>query len=166
VQFVKTAPIVVGDTLETGADGFLEVAMPDYSYISMSSNTSLEVVELDRVKKQSLYNFIRREVTLGKLYIEHKCYLRGQGECWVTRYRISRGATLAVRGTEFNMEQDEDGSTTLYLFEGIIEVSVTNLDKPVTLKAMEQLVIRQDGSIDGPTPLDAESVPHWWETGP
>jgi ferric-dicitrate binding protein FerR (iron transport regulator) len=73
---------------------------------------------------------------------------------------------MAVRGTEFSIEQNQDDSTTLFLYEGAIEASSAKLDRPVTLKANERLLIKQDGSIDGPKSLNAETVVRWWETAP
>ncbi|HJX33853.1 MAG TPA: hypothetical protein VJ373_01625 [Desulfatiglandales bacterium] len=166
VPFDGTTPIVAGDIMETDDDGFLEVVLSDHSYISMGANTSIEVSELDSDEKLSLYNIIRREFYLGKLNIKRKCYLPGRDGCWVSRYSIVPKVSIGVRGTEFNIEQNPDGGTTLIVLEGTLEVTDTNADKPVEVNAMEQLTIAKDGSIQGPISIETDSIQRWWETAP
>jgi hypothetical protein len=166
VPFDGNSPVVAGDIIETGKNGFLEIALPDYSYISIGANTSIEISELSREKKQSLYNILRTEFYLAKLNIKRKCYLPGRDGCWITRYRVAPNVAIGVRGTEFNIQQNSDGSTTLIVFEGVLEVTETNADKLIKVNAMEQLIIDKDASIHGPISVKADSIQRWWEIVP
>jgi len=167
IPFDGNSPIGAGDIIGTGKNGFLEVALPDHSYVSMGANTSIEISELNRDKKQSLYTILRTGVARGKLNIQAHCLQHGRAaDCWTPVYKITKLFAASIRGTEFNIEQNSDSSTTLIVFEGVIEVTDTNTNKPVTVSAMEQLLIRQDGSIHGPIPVKTDSIQRWWEIFP
>lgn len=164
VPFDGNSPIIAGDIIETGKNGFLEVALPDYSYVSMGANTSIEISELNGDKKQSLYTILKTAVATGKLNIQAHCLQHGRAaNCWTPVYKITELVAVSIRGTEFNIEQNSDGSTTLIVFEGALEVTETNTNKPVKVNAMEQLIIGKDGSIQGPISVKTDSIQRWWE---
>lgn len=48
------------------------------------------------------------------------------------------GALLAVRGTQFDVEVDREGETTLDVFEGIVEVQSSLQQQPMLVKAGEE----------------------------
>jgi hypothetical protein len=48
------------------------------------------------------------------------------------------GALLAVRGTQFDVEVDRSGNTTLDVFEGIVEVQSPLQPKPIFVRAGEE----------------------------
>ena len=158
-RFDGKSPLLEGDTIETGRDGFAELMLPDYSYVSAGADTALEILKLDAEQLQSTYNIIK-----GKVYILRACLkhaLEHRGACWFTHYR-THGAAVAVRGTEFSMEHGpEDASVTV--FEGEVEVTEKDTNRVVSAGGMQQLIIGKDGSVQGPVPVRADLIHRWWE---
>lgn len=150
-----------GDTVETGKSGFLEILMPDQSQVAVGADTVIEISRLDAEKMESAYRFIR-----GKLYMVRACLKEAadlRGICWVTQYRVG-GAVAAVRGTEFTVERNEDGSTAISVIEGTVEVTESDSGRVVSAKAMERVLIGEAGSVQGPIPMKPDAIRRWWET--
>ncbi|MCO6430792.1 MAG: FecR domain-containing protein, partial [Deltaproteobacteria bacterium] len=102
-------PIASGDKLETGPHGKLSLLLPDHML--------LKVAELT----QFIYNGIGPSGINGKL-LAGKVWLRGQKR--ETDFKIDTPtATAAIRGTEWYMEVAPDGSTTVGVIDGAVEVS-------------------------------------------
>jgi ferric-dicitrate binding protein FerR (iron transport regulator) len=150
-----------GDTVETGKSGFMELLMPDHSKVAVAANTAVEILRLDAEKLESAYRFIR-----GKLYVVRACLKEAmdlRGICWVTHYRVG-GGVAAVRGTEFTVERNEDGSTAIDVIEGTVDVSEGGSGRVVSAKTMERVLIGESGSVQGPIPLKPGAVGRWWES--
>lgn len=149
-----------GDTVETGKSGFLEILMPDHSQVAVGADTVIEILRLDAEKMESAYRFLR-----GKLYVVRACLKEAadlRGICWVTRYRLG-GAAMAVRGTEFTLERNEDGSTAINVIEGTVEITESDSGRIVSAGAMERVLIGEGGSVQGPIPLKPDAIRRWWE---
>jgi hypothetical protein len=149
-----------GDTVETGKSGFLELLMPDHSRMAVAADTAVEILRLDAEKLESAYRFIR-----GKLYMVRACLKEAadlRGICWVTQYRVG-GAVAAVRGTEFTVERNEDGSTAISVIEGTVEVTESDSGRVVSAKSKERVLIGEAGSVQGPIPLKPGAIGRWWE---
>ena len=62
-------------------------------------------------------------------------------------------AVLAVRGTEYGVEVEKDGDTSVVVFEGIVEVlDILGVGEPVQVRAGELTRIRQGKPIRAPAP--------------
>ena len=64
-------------------------------------------------------------------------------------------ASIAVRGTEFSIEVDAEGSTQVVVFEGAVEVvSLTDPDRKVLIEAGRGVLVQagQDFHLIGATP--------------
>lgn len=158
-SFDGKSPLLEGDTIETGKDGFVEIILPDYSFVSVGIDTALEVLKLDSDKMQSTYNIIK-----GKSYILRACLkyaLKDRGLCWVTTYRVPN-VDIAVRGTEFSIEINPEG-TSVTVFEGEVEVMEKGTKRVVKAGDMERMFIGEDGSVQGPVPIRVDSIQRWWE---
>lgn len=152
-----------GDTIETGKSGFLELIMPDHSQMAVDADTAVEILRMDAEKLESAYRFIR-----GKLYIVRACLKYAadlRGICWVTHYRLG-GAVAAVRGTEFTVERNEDGSAAINVIEGTVDVTEGDSGRVVSAGAMERVLVGEAGSVQGPIPLRPDSIRRWWEAVP
>ena len=100
------ATVLEGTQIDTGANSFLTLALPDESRISVPSNTS---VRLAKLRSSRYLNSPRTQVTL----------LRGRVESRVTpleanrgRYEVQTPLSIAgVRGTHFRVGVIGDGRT-------------------------------------------------------
>ena len=125
-SFDGKSPLLEGDTIETGKDGFVEIILPDYSFVSVGDDTAMEVLKLDSDKMQSTYNILK-----GKLYILRACLkyaLKDRGLCWGTNYRVPN-VDIAVRGTEFAVEYSRLSKETLAAVYDEGRLAVTQTDE-------------------------------------
>jgi len=150
-----------GDTIETGKSGFLELLMPDHSQVTVAADTAVEISRLDAEKLESAYRFISGKLHVVRACLKYAADLRGI--CWVTQYRLG-GAVAAVRGTEFTVERNEDGSAAINVIEGTVEVTEGDSGRVVSAGAMERVLVGEAGSVQGPSPLKPDSIRRWWET--
>ena len=66
-------------------------------------------------------------------------------------------------GTQFEVIAEENGTTSYYVFEGVVDVSDIAVGKTVAVGAGETTVVKPNGTPSDPIPFDAGSMEWWWE---
>lgn len=130
------APLAPGDTITTGQDGFMEVSFLGGSSMTLGPNTTLRLLDTDEVA----YYQAR-----GTIYFLMRC-AKSREAC--RHLRVTPGGTSAVRGTAFETEVDEAGSTTIRTFEGKVVFISSRKGRPqVEIFAGRYATIAKDGRV-------------------
>jgi ferric-dicitrate binding protein FerR (iron transport regulator) len=157
--FDGKAPLVEGDEISTGSDGFAEIIFTDGSKIKLGPNSSFKVARLG--KRRSIY-----EVLKGRVHAEYACIKRSKMPCRGRLNVRTPMAHIGVRGTEFSLEVQPGDSVKVMVFEGVLQLSEPDgAGDGITImvRAGEKAAFHEDGSIVGPIAIDAGSLDRWWE---
>lgn len=133
-------PLEPGDRIETRGRSHAELALEADSILELGSNSIFTVDALK--EEESIF-----ALSLGSLVAKFRTYVRNSRR----GYRVlTPTAVAAVRGTEFGVEVDEEGGTSVGVYdEG--EVAVTTTDESVDetiLRAQEEAQIPR-GALEG-----------------
>jgi hypothetical protein len=79
-------------------------------------------------------------------------------------YVTTPNAIAGVKGTEFEVIVDKNGSTTFNVITGVVEVSDSKMTKTVTLNAGQTTAVPTQGTPTAPASFDVKSLNRWWET--
>ena len=146
--------VLDGQSVRTLKRSQAEVVFNDRSAIRISERTDLRIQD---------------EAALRRIALK-------AGIVWV---RVARGvntqvetpsATAVARGTVFTVQQDEDGSTTLTVYEGTVELRFG--DQTVSVPAGSKVTLRPGDKTPTPTKLPQNEIPvefggglvGWWNT--
>ena len=97
------------------------------------------------------------ELLIGKIRASIEAWFRGG---FVVN---SPTAVVAVRGTEFTMQVDEDGTTTVVVLEGIVEVRHLASDSIFLLEPFEMITVPKIPVALEVTRVAPELIDTWWE---
>jgi len=150
------APLVPGDEIRTGADGQLELSFPSGDRMAVAPSSALRIGEGDEKGRGFL------DLGKGVLHNIVQCLERSLPRCNPYRVRTSR-ATIAVRGTEYELVAAEDGSGSIAVFAGTVEVEDRRSGQIRLVGAGERVTMDRDGTITDPSPYDRNSQRRWWE---
>lgn len=101
--------------------------------------------------------------------------LKGKIRAWilkfVTRFEVKAGITTAsVRGTEFTVSVDEDGTTTVMTLDGSVEVEDRTSHAGILLEAGQMVTVpktpggfTQQDMLTRVKAVQPESIDRWWE---
>lgn len=145
-----------GDRIETGDTGRAVFAFDDGNYkVVLNEKSAFTLAE--RKERASTLDF-----AVGMIRLVAKC-ARSTLPCQ-HRVRTST-AVAAVRGTDYEVVQSA-GSTTLRVFEGIVETTPLKVTKPIQVHAGQMVIIDAGGRVTGPRAMTpAESRPFVAEVG-
>ena len=151
-------PLIVGDQIETGVDGKVEIAWTGYGRTLLASNTKLTITTADRGTE--------KEGIKAKMKLE-------SGRIWTRLERLlSSGSSFevkasnvvaTVRGTSFGVGLDQPGRVELKVAESNIQVARTAsadsdviVGSPITMGAMQRMeMAEKDTSLPKPTSMTA-----------
>jgi ferric-dicitrate binding protein FerR (iron transport regulator) len=157
--FDGSTPLIAGDEIRTGPDGFTEIILTDGSKIQLGSNSNFKAARLG--EEISIYEMLK-----GRVHAEYDCIKKHGLPCSRRLHLRTPKVNIAVRGTEFSLEVQPGGSVKVIVLEGVLELSEPNgAGDGVTIMvgAGEKAAVRDDGSIVGPTAIDTGSSDRWWE---
>ena len=132
IAFKANDDLFAGDTIITGKDGKLVLALSDGSQAVVAPKTTLIIQDLTQ-SPRTLFQMLKGKT---RIHIEK---LGGQPN----PYRVNTPtAVIAVRGTIFDVEVNDD-ETQVYLHEGAVDVfNARQLNQPVFLTAGQMTSIR------------------------
>ncbi|NOT61525.1 MAG: FecR domain-containing protein [Acidobacteria bacterium] len=132
IAFKANDDLFAGDTIMTGKNGRLVLALSDGSQAVVAPKTTLIIQDLTQ-SPRTLFQMLKGKT---RVHIEK---LGGQPN----PYRVNTPtAVIAVRGTIFDVEVSDD-ETQVYLHEGAVDVfNVRQLNQPVFLNAGQMTSIR------------------------
>ncbi len=132
IAFKPNDDLFAGDTIITGKNGKLVLALSDGSQAVVAPKTTLVIQDLTQ-SPRTLFQMLKGKT---RIHIEK---LGGQPN----PYRVNTPtAVIAVRGTIFDVEVSDD-ETQVYLHEGAVDVfNAGQLNQPVFLNAGQMTRIR------------------------
>jgi hypothetical protein len=161
-RFEGSRPLAPGDAVRTGK-GRAEFVVDDGSRLILDSDTELEFISGDETR--SLFRMLRGLI--------HSAYepcvscprrkvgpgpIRGQ----LIEYRTPV-ATIAVRGTAFDLGHGSEGLSSVVVYEGEVELQSSKRAGRAVIRQGERAEVRADGSIIGPGKSDLRRLDKWWE---
>lgn len=153
VQLASNAPIAAGDLLRTGGRSSAEILCP-------AAAAKFRIAPKTRARLASEAPGVLLELEEGRLHAFFDKLGGDSGERLVT----TPSAVLAVRGTEYGVEVDAKGNTTVTVFEGEVElVDAGRLGEPVRVGPGEYARVRH-GQPAQP-PVRHEMTTRDWERG-
>ena len=156
VPLVKGARLGVGDTIETGDGGKVQLKLPDKSMIVIGANSWVVIKELGTVE-------------VSKVYASTFELLEGKIRAVVThlinkdsRFTIETNNTTAgVRGTDFGMTYDAVIDTTYLLtIEGSVYITLANFPHlpPISVTGGEEISVLGDTQPSKPSRAAGETI--------
>lgn len=140
VPLRKGDALTPGDELVTGSNGRVVIALSDGSQVIVQPNTRLRFKDFHQAG--SLRELL--DVTLGRVRLKIN-KLNGRPN----PYRVnSPAASIAVRGTEFDVRVAASGETRVAVYEGLVEVT-SRLD-PNQRRLVEpgrSVIVRPNGDL-------------------
>ncbi len=146
-----------GDTVRTGADGRAEITYFDDSVTRLDYGTTFQLKELSTLQNSSHSKLIEASQTTGRTY-NHVTELTDSQ----SRVEVSTPtATASVQGTKYIVWIHADGSTTVQVLEGTVDVT-DGSGNTVSVGAGEEVTIAQDGSAGDVTEMTPEELDSAW----
>ncbi len=158
--FDGSAPLVEGDAIRTGSDGFTEIILTDGSKIQLGPNSNFKAARLG--EEISIYEMLK-----GRVHAEYACIQKYGLPCSRKLHLRTPIAHIGVRGTEFSLEVQPEGPVKAIVLEGAVELSepdpAGDSRTIIVVRAGEKAAVGEDGSIVGPIAIDRGSLDRWWE---
>lgn len=125
----------------------LEITMPSKDVIKVAQNT--EAV----IRSESLIQIVK-----GKI---HSVIKKLQPK---TKFEVKTPTSgFSVRGTEYTVEVEDDGTTTLTVLDGEVEFSDKEMKKTVIVKRNQKSACKPVGLPSDPVEIKPKLIPKWWE---
>jgi hypothetical protein len=148
-------PIMEGDEVRTGENGFAEIMFPGGSIVNLDANSSFQAAKLD--EKEFVYDKL-----LGRVRAYFHCAATDRQACAAQRFH-SGGVIVSIRGTEFEMEARSDGRATIVVMDSVVEITSLEGGEAVKIHAGQKAVITKEGKVERLSTFDASEVNRWWE---
>ena len=147
-----------GDRIRTGANSKAIIKFSDESYIILGPNSSYKI---GSGEETTIWDILRG-----------KCFAKWLKHEFEKKFKVrTPSAVVANRGTEFTVEVAGDNSTTVTVFEGMVDVQDRTSGSNVTIAANQTLTVHPvPGGLTPQemsaliTEVDTASVNRWWET--
>ena len=136
-----------GDRIKTALNSRVELEMPDQSVIRIDQNSIFDVKDIKTEEESGEDNF---SFTLwaGNVWAKFTKVLSGRK----SRTIESPSAVVAVRGTTFEVNVDQDLTTRVAVEEGEVLVTSKDTQGEVTVRPNQQTIVRK-----GKSPTDPET---------
>jgi len=152
-RYYDSTILRLGDEIRTGENSKVVIKTPDGDQIDLGPMTRLTLVA----------NEYEYELLLGKI----RAFIQKMVGKW--EVRTPRFA-MSIRGTEFTVNVDEDGTTTVTVLEGTVVVRDLTSNVGMTLPRNQMVVLpsiqgglTQQDMFGGVKVVWPESIDRWWE---
>lgn len=146
-----------GDTVRTGVDSRAEIEYFDGSVTRLDAETSFTLRELSSISEVPNSKIIEAEQSEGRTFQRITEITDSQ-----SRFDVETPtATASVLGTSYALTVHDDGSVELWVLDGTV-VALLEDGSEIEVGPGQGLVVRPDGSIDGPFALTPEQLGDPW----
>jgi len=135
------------EPIKTDKKTQIEVTLPDIGTIEVSENTEAEF------KSESLLEVIKGKICT---MIEK---IRGKN-----KFEIHTPTCIvAVRGTKYAIDVEDNGTTTLIVLNGEVELSDKEMKKTIIVRENQLSVVKLEGLPSDPVSIEPDQILRWWE---
>lgn len=136
-----------GDTVITGYNSSAEITFRDGTKLRLGENTRFLVKWHDPCLELKTF--------WGRIWARIF-----KPEC----FRVyTPNAIMAVRGTEFEVDVAEDGTTTVIVLDGVVDVCDLAGTKTVLVGQNQTTTVEPNGVPSDPQPIDPNQIDRWWD---
>lgn len=146
----KTFPkdIKPNELIKTDKKTQVEITMPDVGKVNIALNTEAKIkcsVCLLEVGKGRIHGLIKE--------LKQK-----------TKFDVKTPISVAgIRGTEYALSVEDDGTTTVVVLDGEVEFSDKENKKTVMVKKNQKSVVKPGALPTDPEEIDPKKILNWWE---
>jgi hypothetical protein len=144
------APFEVGDELTTGADGRIEIYFTSGDRYIVGPHAHLKITAGPEGGALSMLK--------GRFMFQLNCAKRGH-RCPSMR---TPTVAVAVRGTVYDVNIDDKGTTRVIVLQGVVDIKGKNGDT-IAVETGHEILIDNKGMAAGPKPFDAGAYERWWK---
>lgn len=129
-----------GQIIKTGNQGRLDISLSDRSQVTILPNSTVKLNEFRNIgSPRDLLTVLAGKI---KVRINHPIGIPNP-------YKLSTpAASIAVRGTEFIVDVESNGSTSVFVIDGLVEVeSISKPSNKRLLSTGEKAIIKLTGDI-------------------
>jgi hypothetical protein len=159
-----------GDLIEIGEEGSATFVYPEAAGEMMLGSRTRAVIEEVGESKDPRVKLLQGKIRfwLGR----SSTYLNRLGTKYLPRRRnrftvsTSNMCACSVRGTSFSVEATSDGESRILVFDGEVMIVPEGSSEEIEIQSGDGLILRQDGTHEGPTAFEPTMIVAWWEEGP
>lgn len=141
--------IYQGDRIKTAVNARVEIEMPDGSVLRIDQNTIFDVKEI-KTKDADGEDKMSFSLWAGNIWAKFKKVVSGRQ----SRRIESPSAVVAIRGTELEIQVDQQLTTRVSVTEGLVEVTSKDADGKVMVGSNQQTVVRKGYAPTSPDQPD------------
>jgi len=145
-----------GYTVRTGADGRAAIEYFDGSVTRLDHDTTFTITTLETLDNDDESTVIEGEQANGSTYNRVVSLTDSASRFDV----VTPTATASVQGTVYAIFQNSDGSTTVAVVDGDVNVITTDGENPVSTGFM--VLIQADGTVGDPVPIPPDLLDDDW----
>lgn len=135
------------EPIQTDKKTRIEIILPEESKVNIAENT------IATLKSTSLL-----KVVLGKVHAIIKDIKPN------TKFEVyTPTAVIGIRGTEYEIIVNDDGATTVRVFDGEVEFSDLDKKKTVLVKKNQESTIGRNKLATDSVPINEKFILKWWE---
>lgn len=147
-----------GYTIRTGSDGRAAIEYFDGSVTRLDFNTTFTITTMEVLNNEAESTVIEGEQTTGSTY-NRVASLTDSG----SRFDVTTPtATASVQGTIYAVRINPDGSTTIAVVDGDVNVIVSDVTVPVGVGFL--ITLYADGTFSEPEPIPPDFFDDEWIT--
>ncbi len=137
VDFDPAVPLKVGDTISTGQEEEIELALPDGETLRLDPGSTIKVGPLLEARGQRTRAIM--DMIAGRVFVRR---IPGPGDITRSSFEIRRPtATISVRGTEYSVSWDDESKMLqVHVTEGEVSIAIKGETSPIVLKPGETWV--------------------------
>ena len=149
-------PLIVGDRIETGADGHAEIGWTGYGRTLIASNSKLTITAVDQGSNDDGIT-AKMKLEGGRIWTRLEKLLSGGSSFEVKASNV----VATVRGTSFGVGLDQPGQVEVKVAESNVQVSRTAsadsdvvVGSPIVMQPMQRMLMAEkDTSLPKPTTM-------------
>jgi len=135
-----------GDRIKTASNSRVEIEMPDGSKLRIDQSTIFDIKEI-KTKEDDGEDKMSFSLWAGNIWAKFKKVVSGRQD----RRIESPSAVVAIRGTELEINVDQQLTTKVSVSEGLVAVSSKDADGQVMVGSNQQTTVRKGHAPTEPT---------------